>query len=115
MKLIITHSLVALIFLSAGIWYGYDRGVKNHIYFDSPARIAIYDAFLEEGSLTEHIEGQIWSQINLLDEMEQSTSSILLNHPIHIGMEEVFLKYKNEIEASARIQKIRNEIRAYNK
>lgn len=115
MKSIITHLLIALIFLSAGILYGYEKGVKNHIYFDSPARIAIYDAFLEEGNLTEHIEGQIWSQINLLDEMEQSTSSILLNHPVHSGMEEVFLKYKDEIESSVRIQKIRNEIRAYNK
>ena len=107
--------MIALLFLVFGIWYGYDKGVKNHLFFDSPAKIALYDAFLEEGNLVEHIEGQIWYQLGLLEGMEESSSSMLLHHPIHIGMKEVFEEYNMKIDDSERVKRIRSEIKAYNK
>jgi len=110
MKSLIAHLLSGAVFLVIGVWFGYDRGVKNHLFFDSPARIAVYDAYLRDGRLVEHIEGEIRYQINILDSMQNSTSAILLNHPVHAGMEEVFLEYKNKIENSERIQRLRNEI-----
>jgi hypothetical protein len=115
MKLISTSLLVGFVCFAIGIWYGYDRGVKNHLYYDAPARIALYDAYLEEGDLVEHIEGEIWYQIGLLDGMKDSALPVLLNHPIHVGVEDAFLEHRSKIEDSKRIQRIRDEIKAYNK
>ena len=115
MKKLLSHAILALLFLILGIWYGYDRGVKNHLFFDSPAKIALYDAYLEEGDLVEHIEREIWYQLGLLEGMEDLTSSILLHHPIHVGMKDIFEEYNAKIGDSERVQKIRREIKAYNK
>ena len=115
MKKLLSHAIIALFFLVLGIWYGYDRGVKNHLFFDSPGRIALYDAYLSEGDLVEHIEGEIWYQLGLLDGMKDSTTSVLLHHPIHLGMKEVFEEYNLKIDDSKRVKRIRSEIKPYNK
>ena len=115
MKKLLSHAMIALLFLILGIWYGYDRGVKNQLYFDSPGRIALYDAYLKEGDLVKHIEGEIRYQLGLLEGMEDLTSSILLHHPMHVGMKDTFEEYNAKIGDSERVQKIRREIKAYNK
>lgn len=115
MKQLIAHILVGLALLLVGIWFGYDRGVKNHIYFDAPAKIALYNAYLESGKAGDYMENELMYQVGLLDGMENEVTPFLLNHPIHEGMATVYKEYRPKIEALSRVADARIELKAYNK
>ena len=115
MKKILTHAIAGLLFLFVGIWYGYDRGVKNQLFFDAPAKLYLYNAYLEKGNPADYMESEIMFQLGLLEGMKDDVSPILLNLPIHVGMEEVYDKYRLKIEELPQVKKARNEIKTYNK
>ena len=115
MKKILSHAIVGLLFLFVGTWYGYDRGVKNQLFFDAPAKLHLYNAYLEQGNPADYLESEIMYQLGLLEGMKDEVSPILLNHPIHVGMEDIYEEYRPKVEALPQIKKARNEIKAYNK
>jgi hypothetical protein len=113
MKQLIVHIFVGLGFLLVGVWFGYDRGVKNHIYFDAPAKIALYDAYLKSGKAADYMEGEVMYQVGLLDSMENDVTPFLLNHPIHEGMEVVYKEYRPKIEVLSRVSDARDELKKH--
>ena len=113
MKNLAVLIIIGSICFFSGIWYGYDKGVKNQIYFDAPAKITLYNAYLEGGSPADYMEGEIKYQVGLLDAMPDDVATWLLRHPIHTGVEEQFLEYKPKVESLVRVQMARKELSEY--
>lgn len=101
--------------LFIGVWFGYDRALKNQIYFDAPVKISLYNAVLEKNSSQEFLEGAIIQELGLMKYMEDKTTPFLLNHPAHHGMVEAYDKYSLNLDSLPQVIKAREFIRTYNK
>ena len=111
---ILTHTVTAVVFLAIGVWYGYDKALMNQIYYDAPAKITLYDAVLEDGSAEDFLLGNINLELNNLEWLKNEVSPILLNHPTHEGMLEVFQEHEPQIEALPRVIMAREFMQTYN-
>lgn len=115
MKKLASYILIGLVFLSIGIWFGYEKALNNQIYFDSPAKIALYNAVLEKESSKEFLEGAIIQELGLMEYMKDKTTPLLLNHPAHSGMKEAYEKFYVDMENLPQVIKAQQFIKTYNK
>ena len=93
MKNRIINFSIFLIAFFVGTIFGYNKGVYNHIVFDAPNRVTIYDV---------GIESQVSKDIfflNLIDQQgwatkdfENKTFKLLLNLPVHKHLSEKYEK-----------------------
>lgn len=54
--------VVAILIFVVGVWYGYEKGEYNHVVFDAPGRIALYNAAKNSDNLKKMIENLIEQQ-----------------------------------------------------
>lgn len=90
--------LLALSF-GVGVWYGYEKGVQNHIVYDTPARVALYDAAIKSNDPKKVLKALAENQIKMMNSLESYSNAMLLNLPVHQGVEEIYLKYLPVTEA----------------
>lgn len=81
--------------LITGVAIGYHTGVANQLYYDASAKIMLYSSLLSYNKADEYLEGQIFKQINVLNDsdLKTYTSELLLLLPPHGS--EFYETYKN--------------------
>lgn len=84
---------------SLGIWYGYDKGVKNHIVYDAPARIALYDAAIKSDDPIKVLRNLAINQAMMMNSLRAYSNAMLLKLPVHNGAEELYFRYLPVAEA----------------
>lgn len=95
MKNILINLAVAVSFFIAGVWYGYEKGVYNQLYYDAPVKISLYSKVLEQNKSKEFLLGSIQKEKNVIRTFEDQKSEILINLPVHSDVKNMHDRYQN--------------------
>ncbi len=115
MKTVILNTSIAIVALTAGLWFGYSTALNNQAYFDAPAKLSLYGSILEQGKSSEYLRGQMIKQVQILDSAPAGTSKLLLNMPIHHDVRDSYMEIGGKITESKHYVETKRLLSTYNK